>query len=73
MSTRRPVDVLPDRTVRVDGAAQAAIDAWVQGYNRRRPHQPLDMAYPADRSTRLLARFAQDDVRSSAAAELIRP
>jgi transposase InsO family protein len=30
-------------------AAQAAIDAWVQKYNTRRPHQSLDMAYPADR------------------------
>jgi transposase InsO family protein len=28
--------------------AQAAIDAWVQGYNHARPHQSLDMATPAD-------------------------
>jgi transposase InsO family protein len=28
-------------------AAQAAIDAWVESYNRRRPHQSLDMATPA--------------------------
>jgi transposase InsO family protein len=28
-------------------AAQAAIDAWVEGYNRSRPHQALDMATPA--------------------------
>ena len=30
-------------------AAQAAIDTWVAGYNCDRPHQSLDMAYPADR------------------------
>lgn len=28
-------------------AAQAAIDSWVEGYNRSRPHQALDMATPA--------------------------
>jgi len=28
-------------------AAQAAIDAWVHGYNQSRPHQSLDMATPA--------------------------
>lgn len=28
-------------------AAQAAIDAWVEGYNRNRPHQALEMATPA--------------------------
>lgn len=28
-------------------AAQAAIDGWVESYNRRRPHQSLDMATPA--------------------------
>jgi transposase InsO family protein len=27
-------------------AAQASIDAWVYGYNYRRPHQSLDMAIP---------------------------
>jgi integrase-like protein len=27
-------------------AAQAAIDAWVHGYNHSRPHQALDMATP---------------------------
>ncbi len=27
--------------------AQAAIDAWVHGYNHSRPHQALDMATPA--------------------------
>jgi transposase InsO family protein len=28
-------------------AAQAGIDAWVEGYNRSRPHQALDMATPS--------------------------
>jgi transposase InsO family protein len=28
-------------------AAQAAIDAWAEGYNRQRPHQALNMATPA--------------------------
>ncbi|MEU1220293.1 integrase core domain-containing protein [Streptomyces microflavus] len=28
-------------------AAQAAIDAWVHGYNHTRPHQSLEMATPA--------------------------
>ena len=30
-------------------AAQAALDTWVTGYNCDRPHQALDMGYPADR------------------------
>jgi transposase InsO family protein len=30
-------------------AAQAAIDTWVTGYNCDRPHQGLDMGYPAQR------------------------
>jgi len=30
-------------------AAQAAVDTWVSGYNCDRPHQSLDMGYPADR------------------------
>ena len=30
-------------------AAQAAVDTWVTSYNCDRPHQALDMAYPADR------------------------
>ncbi len=29
------------------GTAQAAIDAWVYGYNHKRPHQALQMATPA--------------------------
>ncbi|WUO30105.1 IS481 family transposase [Streptomyces sp. NBC_00286] len=31
------------------GAAQVALDAWVQEYNSVRPHQALDMQSPADR------------------------
>ncbi|MCX5248944.1 IS481 family transposase [Streptomyces sp. NBC_00201] len=31
------------------GAAQTALDAWVQEYNSVRPHQALDMQSPADR------------------------
>ncbi|MGV9247967.1 IS481 family transposase [Streptomyces sp. NPDC003710] len=31
------------------GAAQAALDAWVQEYNSSRPHQALEMQAPADR------------------------
>jgi len=30
-------------------AAQAAVDTWVAGYNCDRPHQALDMGYPAER------------------------
>lgn len=33
------------------GAAQAALDAWVEEYNSSRPHQALDMDSPADRFT----------------------
>jgi transposase InsO family protein len=29
--------------------AQAAVDEWREEYNQRRPHQPLDMASPADK------------------------
>jgi transposase InsO family protein len=29
--------------------AQTAVDAWREEYNRRRPHQSLDMACPADK------------------------
>jgi transposase InsO family protein len=31
--------------------AQAALDAWRKDYNTRRPHQSLDMAFPAARFT----------------------
>jgi hypothetical protein len=31
------------------GAAQAALDAWVEEYNCMRPHQALDMQSPGDR------------------------
>ena len=30
-------------------SAQAAVDAWLEDYNRMRPHQSLDMAVPASR------------------------
>ncbi|MDQ4033673.1 MAG: IS481 family transposase [Actinomycetota bacterium] len=30
-------------------AAQAAVDTWVAGYNCDRPHQALEMGYPAER------------------------
>jgi transposase InsO family protein len=30
-------------------AAQAGLDSWITSYNCDRPHQGLDMAYPADR------------------------
>ncbi|MFG2795071.1 IS481 family transposase [Streptomyces sp. NPDC048419] len=30
-------------------AAQAAVDVWLEDYNRMRPHQALDMAVPASR------------------------
>jgi hypothetical protein len=30
-------------------AAQAAVDEWREEYNQRRPHQSLDMAFPADK------------------------
>jgi transposase InsO family protein len=30
-------------------AAQAGLDSWITSYNCDRPHQALDMAYPADR------------------------
>jgi hypothetical protein len=30
-------------------SAQAAVDTWVAGYNCDRPHQALEMGYPADR------------------------
>ncbi|MCK8433767.1 IS481 family transposase [Streptomyces sp. D2-8] len=33
------------------GAAQAALDAWVEEYNFVRPHQALDMQSPGDRFT----------------------
>ncbi|MET8538875.1 integrase core domain-containing protein [Streptomyces sp. NPDC005065] len=33
------------------GAAQAALDAWVEECNSSRPHQALDMQSPADRFT----------------------
>jgi hypothetical protein len=40
-------------------AAQAAVDARVQEYNTRRPHQALGMAVPADRFSTARARAGQ--------------
>jgi transposase InsO family protein len=41
-------------------AAQAALDAWVDEYNSRRPHQSLGMACPAQRFDTRRARQEQD-------------
>jgi transposase InsO family protein len=38
-----------DRVFADLATAQAELDAWVQEYNTRRPHQSLDMATPASR------------------------
>jgi len=38
------------------GAAQAAVDAWVEHYNTVRPHQALGMAVPAGRFSTATAR-----------------
>ncbi|MCA1695747.1 MAG: IS481 family transposase, partial [Actinobacteria bacterium] len=45
-------------------AAQAAVDTWVTGYNCDRPHQALDMDYPAQR-------FAPSQQGHAAAEELL--
>jgi transposase InsO family protein len=42
-------EFLADRTFPSMGAAQEALDAWVEDYNRNRPHQALEMATPAER------------------------
>lgn len=44
-----------DRVFADLSAAQAELDEWVEDYNRRRPHQALDMATPADRFERPVA------------------
>ena len=44
-----------DRVFTDLAAAQAELDEWVTDYNRRRPHQALDMATPADRFERPVA------------------
>jgi transposase InsO family protein len=41
-------------------AAQAAVDAWVAGYNTARPHQAIGMAAPADRFSTAAAQAEQD-------------
>ena len=38
-----------DRVFASLAVAQAELDAWVADYNDRRPHQSLNMAFPADR------------------------
>jgi transposase InsO family protein len=48
--------------------AQAAVDAWRKDYNTRRPHQSLNMAFPADRFT-----AAADAIGLRVPAELTRP
>jgi hypothetical protein len=45
-------------------AAQAAVDTWVAEYNCDRPHQALDMGYPADR-------FAPSQQACASAEELL--
>ncbi len=43
-------ELLDDHEPFIDlGAAQAVVDAWLDDYNRMRPHQALDMAVPASR------------------------
>jgi transposase InsO family protein len=43
-------ELLDDAGVFADlGAAQAAVDGFLHEYNTDRPHQALDMAFPADR------------------------
>src|SRR5436190_14533611 len=42
-------EFLADRTFPSMQAAQEALDAWVEDYNRNRPHQALEMATPAER------------------------
>jgi transposase InsO family protein len=43
------VEFLTDRVFATAAVAQAELDAWVESYNRDRPHQSLDMATPAER------------------------
>lgn len=42
-------EFLADRTFPSLEVAQAELEAWVEDYNTRRPHQALDMATPAER------------------------
>jgi transposase InsO family protein len=44
-----------DRVFASLAAAQAELDEWVHDYNHRRPHQALDMAFPAQRFQRASA------------------
>lgn len=47
-----------DRTFASLDAAQAELDAWVQEYNTRRPHQGIGMVPPAERFLTVLAATA---------------
>ena len=47
-------------------AAQAAVDSWIAEYNCSRPHQGIDMAYPADR-------FGPSQTREARAGEELLP
>ena len=42
-------EFLLDRAFSSIEAAQSELDAWVHDYNTNRPHQALEMAFPADR------------------------
>jgi transposase InsO family protein len=42
-------EFLADRSFESFTAAQQALDAWVDDYNKERPHQALEMAVPAQR------------------------
>lgn len=42
-------EFLVDRTFASFELAQKELDAWVDDYNKQRPHQALEMAVPADR------------------------
>jgi transposase InsO family protein len=54
-------ELLDDVVPFVDlAAAQAAVDAWVEQYNTRRPHQAIGMAVPADRFSTARAKAEQD-------------
>ncbi|MFE9069215.1 IS481 family transposase [Streptomyces violaceusniger] len=64
------------------GTAQAAIDAWVYGYNHSRPHQALEMATPAavfrpapakDQQHEVHLPEPADEPTSAVVAELLAP
>ena len=59
-------EFLADRTFPSFQAAQQALDAWVEDYNRNRPHQALEMATPAER-------FRLDPVSADGASVTLDP